>query len=128
MAFITNLEAEFLEDKTQIRINIPFVYYNERYKVLVVVPTGFECDVASIPRIFYSLVGHPLQPKVVEAAVIHDYLYRFRDDLKRSVCDKIFYDAMREMKVPYCKAQLFWGAVRIGGGFTRNITKTLEQP
>ena len=39
----------------------------------VMVPHGFVMNGASIPRVFWSTIGHPLDTQFVYAAGIHDY-------------------------------------------------------
>ena len=46
---------------------------------LVVVPDGFITDCQSIPRLAWSIVGHPVDD-YAEAGVVHDWLYQYPDD------------------------------------------------
>jgi hypothetical protein len=39
----------------------------------VIVPKGFVMNGASIPRVFWSTIGHPLDTQFVYAAGVHDY-------------------------------------------------------
>ena len=65
-----------------------------------VVPAGFEYDGMSIPRLFWSIAGHPFQGRGMRAGAIHDYLYSI-DHLyaysnvptarTRRQCDRILY-------------------------------------
>lgn len=78
--------------------------------VKVKVPKGFISDGASIPRAFWSIIGHPFGP-ALEGAVIHDYLY-FKGLLTRKECDKLFLEAMKELKVFGPKRWIMYQAVR----------------
>lgn len=74
------------------------------------VPEEFECDGASIPRLFWSLVGHPLG-EYADAAFLHDWAVRF---LPRPKADRLFEEAMvHGLGVDGLKAQLMYKAVHI---------------
>ena len=53
-----------------------------------IVPAGFITDFASIPRLFWTVVGHPAG-KYAQAAVLHDYLYR-TNSVSRAKADSLF--------------------------------------
>lgn len=94
------------------------------------VPQGFECDLASIPRIIWWLISaHELG----SAPILHDYLYhrkgyvtlteRFKDNhvniidqpLTRKETDDLWSALMREQNVgPYQRFVSYW-AVRLFG-------------
>ena len=76
----------------------------------IVVPPGFVTDLASTPRIFWSLLP-PFGPHS-RAAVVHDWLYQVQTTT-RLEADRIFLTALREDGVPY--ARLLYWAVRLGG-------------
>ena len=52
-----------------------FVYVRGNGKVIFI-PKGFVTDGASIPRLFWRLVGDPFAPDYICAAVVHDFLWR----------------------------------------------------
>jgi len=78
----------------------------------VKVPKGFVTDLASIPRLFYSV----LRPDgdYAYAAIIHDYLY-WEQQTSRDVADEIFRLAMLDFKINECVANAIYDAVRLGG-------------
>lgn len=80
----------------------------------VTVTGGFETDGASIPRMFYGLIGGPFSGRYVAAAVIHDALYASHL-VSRELADELFLEAMRESGVPAWKARVMYWAVRAGG-------------
>ena len=80
--------------------------------VSVTVPSGFITDFASTPRILWPIF--PPWDKYGKAAILHDYLYKYRV-FERKLCDDIFYEAMKELKVPKWKRTLMFYAVRIFG-------------
>jgi len=73
---------------------------------------GVLTDGASIPSVFWPIVGHPYQGLYLNAAVIHDYYcipknrYRKWEDVHR-----VFYDAMLKNGVNSTKATLMYFAV-----------------
>ena len=79
----------------------------------VSVPTGFVTDLASIPRVFWSL----LRPDGVYAyaAILHDYLYWFQT-LPRENCDMIFKLAMQDFGIDTVTVTTIYEAVRKAGG------------
>lgn len=82
-------------------------------EVVVTVPDGFMTDLASIPRILWSILP-PHDPDYAGAAVLHDYLYEWKGGIfTRVVADAIFYEAMRVLGVPAWKAVFMYLAVRM---------------
>ncbi|MGB0909649.1 MAG: DUF1353 domain-containing protein [Nitrospirales bacterium] len=81
---------------------------------LVIAPTGFVTDLASIPAVFYSL----LRPdgEYAYAAIIHDYLY-WTQTQPREEADDIFNMAMEDFEVGSIKRNAIYAAVRAGGQF-----------
>ena len=88
----------------------PLIYLTKK-KGKIVVPSGFITDKASIPKIFWSVVGNP-SGKYAPAAVIHDWCY-FKKLYSRKRCDQIFEEAMKESKVNWLKRKLMYWAVRL---------------
>ena len=83
----------------------------------VVVPAGFECDLASIPRPFWSLLSP--QGNYAKAAVLHDWLYTVaapRSDAARLAADRAFLKAMKEEGVRWLARTIMYRAVRRFGG------------
>ncbi len=108
---------------------IPTYYYQGDYLVsdeVVVVwdlggvsgsttlPKHFKTDKASIPRVLWSVF--PPDGAHGNAAILHDYFYRTPGSVQtRSLADYVFLTAMRASGVPYWKALVFYGAVRLFG-------------
>lgn len=91
---------------------------------MIVVPRGFETDLASVPRIFWSILAPT--GKHARAAIIHDFLYSTggawrknlpadRPRLTRRECDAIFHRIMQNAGVRITRRWLMWLAVRICG-------------
>jgi hypothetical protein len=90
---------------------IPNPDQNAQYK-RVDAPKGFVSDLASIPRVFWSL----LRPdgEYAYAAIIHDYLY-WTQTTTREVADHILKFAMQDFAVGSGTVATIFDAVRIGG-------------
>jgi hypothetical protein len=78
------------------------------------VPIGFTTNLASVPRILWSVYS-PNKANTIPAAVIHDYLYFCPGDMKRSEADTIFYDVLIFNHVSVFAAFKYWLAVRTFG-------------
>jgi len=87
---------------------------------LIVVPAGFVTDLASIPRLLYAIF--PVNGLHRAAAILHDYLYE-RKIYKRSICDKLFLEAMKSSGVSYATRTAMYIGVRIGGWLPWNNRK-----
>jgi hypothetical protein len=87
------------------------------------VPSGFNSDLASVPRlpIVYLMVANT----ATEPAVLHDYLYRTGVE-DRTTCDAIFREAMEATGVPAWRRNLMWLGVRVGG--RRHHVSTTSNP
>lgn len=114
-SFTKPLIVSPLPDGLRWKLEEPFEYHigHENSGEIVYVPEGFITDFASIPKIFYSLVGGPTG-RYTRAAVVHDYLY-VRGTYSRKRTDEIFYEAMTILKVSYWKRKAMYFAVRLGG-------------
>jgi len=85
----------------------------------ILVPAGFEYDLASIPRQLWWAIGpHELS---AEATLIHDYLYRYRGHppigapYTRLEADQLFLAMMRDWGVSKHKRLAAYHAVRAFG-------------
>lgn len=76
------------------------------------IPAGFVTDLASIPRVFWSVL--PRDGEYAYAAIIHDYLYwtQVRD---RSTSDEILRSTMVDFGVSPLSVTAIYEAVRLGG-------------
>jgi len=113
--FITELCLQLKNGDTVRVLEKPLGYYSSMLKLLVTVPTGFETDLASVPRLpfTYWLWGG----RAHREGVLHDYLYR-KDSVpvvKRSVADRVFLEAMKLRGKPRRVRWPMYSGVRIGG-------------
>jgi len=79
--------------------------------ILISVPAGFRCDLASVPKIAQAVVPkHELD----YAGAVHDYLYDQAYD--KDVADRLFYLIARSHEqTGRFRGRLAWRAVQIGG-------------
>ena len=89
----------------------------------LVVPKGFRCDLASIPRPLRVIPGFGREEVGVSGPVLHDAIYRGvvgRDseiNLTRKRADQLLYRLCRCDGVGRIRARIVWAAVRLFGGF-----------
>lgn len=112
--FVTPLDVELVSDDPVLwRILKPLVYDSDAAGLLVV-PSDFETDFASVPRLplAFLLAGDTCH----KAAVVHDWLYTPPERFPRDLCDKVLREAAEASGVPFWRRWLVWAGVRIGGG------------
>lgn len=89
--------------------------FTARWKnVNVIVPKGFETDLASIPQAMQSII--PLVGNHLQAAIVHDICYRDNIGVSKDDADNMFYESMRFLGVSWWKASAMYRAVRMFGG------------
>jgi len=91
------------------------VEYYENGKT-VTVKAGFCFDGASIPQAVWSMIGHPMTPKFIPAALLHDALYASHA-MPRDEADAIFRDLLNQSGVGYLKRAAMARAVQAFGRF-----------
>ncbi len=86
------------------------------------VKAGFTTDLASVPRIFRSLI--PQVGRHLQAAIVHDWCYENivegladgdRAIMTRKEADLLFLEGMKEAGVSWLKRKLMYWAVRVAG-------------
>ena len=82
-------------------------------------PAGYTFDGASIPRIFWPIVGSPFEPRLMLAACVHDwYCEHSADDYQsRVIGDSVFFFLLRRANVPRWRRVLMYLAVRLNSWF-----------
>jgi hypothetical protein len=93
-------------------LRAPLIWAGE--KETVTVPSGFETDLASIPRMAQGIPGFEPTGLSRRPAVLHDYLYA-SGDLPRMAADELFYRALLAEKVHAPIARTYYRAVRVFG-------------
>ncbi len=79
---------------------------------VITVPAGTITDLASVPRILWSVF--PPHGRWAKAAIVHDYLYDNAIGTK-AWADAVFNEAMGVLGVPLWRRKLMFWAVRCFG-------------
>ena len=94
-------------------VNYTSILRGETFKY-VYIPEGFKTDLASVPRIFWSII--PPFGRYTDASVLHDFLYRTQPDwCSKDRADEIFLNYMKKSGVPTWKRTVMYTAVRLFG-------------
>lgn len=124
-----------LNDRYRLRKSHSYYWEKNSYKYRLKVPSGFEYDGASVPRILWSITGILPDGLQREAALFHDWLYHHKGclpegsyqtlkpqgwlDVKkcwtRKNSDRLFGRHMREAGVPKRRRRMAFIAVRVFG-------------
>lgn len=80
----------------------------------VVMPVGWVTDGASIPRLFWRIIGHPFEGMFLRPAGIHDVRCELRISSWRETHDELREHLVAE-GVERWRADAMWAAVMIGG-------------
>lgn len=95
----------------------PLEYWSAEFG-LIIVPSRFETDFASVPRlpIIYNLWGDRMHRE----AVLHDYLFRKDSKLNLSFmeCNYVFLEAMKSRNVSWHVRIPMYLGVCVGGYFS----------
>jgi hypothetical protein len=113
--FLTELDVICINDGAW-KLNSTLRYQSDLIGPIEV-PTGFQTDFASVPRVpfVYEFFGD----KAHREAVLHDYLYRIDSVpvVTYSQANNVFFEAMRERgKGLVVRYGMWWGVVL--GGWT----------
>jgi len=111
MSFNNSLKIEFVS-MYRGKVLEDITYTNDG--ISITIKKGFITDGASIPRWLWSFTGSPFVGKYRKAAVLHDYIYRYRLYNKKDA-DLLFYKIMLESGVSKFKAKLFYLALYFFG-------------
>ena len=97
-------------------------YYHtyEEYRITIlgkeiVIPKGFVFDGASIPAAFWISFYTPYHPRVIAAALVHDFLY-YSHLATKEEADKIFGAILGAKGVGKFRRRNMWRAVHLFGG------------
>lgn len=100
-------------------------------------PKGSIINGASIPRVFWSLIGSPYTDDYRMASIVHDVACEPDSGESRRDADKMFYEACRDGGCGLIQARILYIGVRIGSFIGRksdnkkipdNDYKKLDQP
>jgi hypothetical protein len=113
--FLTRLDVSLVDGcDDRWKLDSPLVYFSEIVGEKITVPSGFDTDFASVPRVpvFYLLYAN----RGKRAATVHDFLYRNRL-FDRATCDAVFREALIAGGEGVVVSWAMWAGVRIGGFF-----------
>lgn len=85
---------------------------------MFVVPAGFRCDGASVPRFLWDSISPQIDPRTLRGAIAHDYLYRNQvPGWDRKEADQLFHKLIREDGLSWWKSRkAYWGVRLFGKG------------
>jgi hypothetical protein len=108
--FAAPMVASPLADGKYWVLKTQLVYQDPTTGTTYTVPRGFVTDLASVPRLFWSVF--PTCGPYTAAAVVHDYLYWTQsDNCDKSCADKVLLDAMVDLHVSSFSRQAIYTAV-----------------
>jgi Protein of unknown function (DUF1353) len=107
--FKGDLVLRALPDGRDMELVKPFTYVDS-HDVAWPVPTGTRVDGASIPSVFWSLIGGPYTGRYREASVIHDYYCEKKTRHWKAV-HKVFLDGMLARGLDPIQAKIMYLAV-----------------
>ena len=110
--YVGKPRLEFLPDGREIRLLEDFSFSDEQ-ELLWTVLAPAVVDGASIPQLFWSIIGGPFEGKYRDASIIHDW---FCDTRLRTwqATHQVFYEAMIVSAVPIHTAKVMYLAVYWG--------------
>jgi len=107
--FVGDVVAVFLADGRRMQLNADFAYISPSDKRWEA-PQGSIVDGASIPQVFWAVVGGPFEGQYRNASVVHDVACVKRSEKWEDV-HRMFYYAMRAGGVSETRAALMYAAV-----------------
>lgn len=130
--FSGNVVAEWITPDRKMKLREDFSYTDPRNKVWLA-PKDWEVDGASIPPMFWSVIGGPFSGEFRNASVVHD-VYCDQMSVPADDVHKMFYEACRCGGVGETKAKLmFWAVDNFGPDWnfqketrTKTVTKMVE--
>ena len=114
-----NVKIQFLsEPSVQADVGFMFVTTNDSVVLInneaLMIPKGFKTDLASIPRILWSIFP-PQKSEFVTPSILHDYMYTIRYKNDRALADEVFYEAIKLKGASTITSLLMWSSLRLFG-------------
>jgi len=109
VGFKGSVVAEWLNDSRAMRLTQPLTFISADGNQWHV-PGGAVVDGASIPQVFWTIIGSPFSGNYRRASVIHDYFCQKRNAPWRNV-HSVFHEAMLASGVNRQKAWVMYKAV-----------------
>jgi hypothetical protein len=113
--FLTELRAPLKNGSETVYVLEESLIYQSDLAGRVEVPTGFETDLASVPRL--PLVYWAFGGRAHREAVIHDCLYLIDSNpgVDCSIANKVFLEAMKARGKPFYVYYPMYLGVKLGG-------------
>lgn len=106
------------------QLRADFYYKGGGHEVWV--PSRFIFDGASIPEIGWSKISTPFNPKIMHAAVVHDWVY-YNHQMSRKEADRLFVEMMKESGFDWGKRVVVQGVLSaFGGAFWKNSAQDVK--
>jgi hypothetical protein len=118
--YVGTLTLQPMDDGRMMRLVSPYAFV-DRAQLSWPVPAKAVVDGASIPTVFWSLIGGPFEGKYRNASVIHDWFCAVRIRPWKDT-HRMFYEAMLTSGVEPRKARLMFLAVRYAGPSWDDLT------
>lgn len=135
------------DDLYELTDDYTFVWAEGSHVYRINVPAGYVCDLASIPRAAWSVIGLTPGAEMTGPGTLHDFLYGYGGILpagsfqelvsgiwwditepwNRAQADALFLITMKESGVAWHRRQLAWYAVRSFGGPRWGNTEAKEE-
>jgi len=106
-------QVQLLSDGRNIKLLADFIFYDPE-ETRWAVPAEAVVDGASIPKLFWSIIGGPFDGIYRDASIIHDW-YCDKRTRTWQATHLVFYEAMRVSGVSDIKAKVMYFAVRWKG-------------
>lgn len=106
------LAGEFVDNSRTFMLLSPFQYVDPAFGWAIEVPEGFVTDFNSVPRALWYFFAPWEYP---EAGVVHDYLYRYEDDVTRAQADAVHRRILELLGCPWWKRHGAHSALRLFG-------------
>lgn len=109
---VEQISSTKADDRGLWRLLSPLIFWSDVADRLIYVPSGFQTDFASVPRLIvaFALVGDTAQ----KAAAVHDYLYSTHL-LTRRMSDAVLLEACKVTGIPWFRRWPMWAGVRLFG-------------
>jgi hypothetical protein len=111
--YVGTPQVEFQPNGRNVKLLADLIFYDPQ-ETRWSVPAGAVVDGASIPSVFWPVIGGPFEGKYRDASIIHDW---FCDKRTRTwqATHRVFYDGMLVSGVSQRKAKVMYFAVRWRG-------------
>jgi hypothetical protein len=119
-AFLTELVCSGFRRGLPLTLREQLIFESDALGCDIVVPAGFETDLASIPRFFWRVL--PPLGTYSEPAVVHDWLYSVQSHV-RVLADKVLLEGMTVHNVPNWQRCSIYYSVRTFGWAAWNRAK-----